>query len=102
MRRFTVPFAVLYLAGASLWGQTPASIGALLRAEESPNVFASIGIPGRAPRGQEQQAAEASGTGPAGTIPAGTVSVEELQHPLSRKGASLLRRAQNFAAMGDH
>jgi tetratricopeptide (TPR) repeat protein len=102
MRRFAVPFAVLYLGGASLWGQTPASIGALLRAEDSPNVFAGIGIPGSTPRGREPQAAEASGTVPAGTAPAGTVSVEALQHPLSHKGARLIRRAQQFSATGDH
>jgi tetratricopeptide (TPR) repeat protein len=28
--------------------------------------------------------------------------VEQLQHPVSRKGDGLLRQARNFAAMGDH
>jgi Flp pilus assembly protein TadD len=31
-----------------------------------------------------------------------TVSVEQLQHPVSRKGAKLLDQARNFAAMGRH
>ena len=35
-------------------------------------------------------------------VPAAKVSVEQLQHPLSRKAAGLLRQAQNFAAMGRH
>lgn len=33
---------------------------------------------------------------------AGTVSVEELQHPLSNKAIKMLRRAENFSAMGRH
>ena len=34
--------------------------------------------------------------------PAKTVSVEQLQHPVSRKGAKLLDQARNFVAMGRH
>ncbi len=34
--------------------------------------------------------------------PAATVSAEQLQHPLSRKGAKLLTQAKNYAAMGRH
>jgi Flp pilus assembly protein TadD len=37
-----------------------------------------------------------------GPAPAKTVSVEQLQHPLSRKGAKLLDQARNFVAMGRH
>lgn len=36
------------------------------------------------------------------TPPARTVSVEELQHPLSGKAVKMLRRAENFSAMGRH
>lgn len=99
MRRFAVLFAVLYLTGASLWGQIPkpASLGALPSAEDSPQTFANNEIFYNNPRGLAPQAPETSGA-----APAGTVSVEQLQHPLSRKGASLIRRAQNFAATGDH
>lgn len=34
--------------------------------------------------------------------PAGTVSMEQLQHPLSRKGAKLLDQAKNYELMGRH
>jgi len=34
--------------------------------------------------------------------PAHAVSIDELRHPLSRKGADMLRRADNFSAMGLH
>jgi tetratricopeptide (TPR) repeat protein len=34
--------------------------------------------------------------------PATSVSVEQLQHPLSRKAAKMLGQARNFAAMGRH
>ena len=96
MRRFAVLFAVLHLAGASLWGQIPkpASLGAQPHAEDSPHTFANNEIFYNNPHGLARKLRN---------IRHGrTVSVEQLQHPLSRKGASLLRRAQNFAALGDH
>jgi Flp pilus assembly protein TadD len=34
--------------------------------------------------------------------PAGTVSVEQLRHPLTRKGGQLLERAQRYAKAGEH
>jgi tetratricopeptide (TPR) repeat protein len=94
MRWFVGPFAVLYLAAAPLWGQTPkfAQLGTMTRAEDSPGTSASNQIFYNSPRTPEPQASE----------PARKVSVEQLQHPLSRKGASLIRQAQNFADMGDH
>jgi Flp pilus assembly protein TadD len=42
------------------------------------------------------------GLEPTPSATAGKISVDELQHPLSRKGESLIRQAQNFVAMGDH
>lgn len=102
MRRFAVAFAVryltlcltLYLAAASVMGQIPkiAPLAAQTRAEDSAEARENNEIFYNSPRSPE----------PAVSTPAGTVSVEQLQHPLSRKGASLLRQAQNFAAMGDH
>src|ERR1700683_5117945 len=96
MRRF----AALYFIGVSVWGQTPTpmSFETLTHAEDSPASAAEnpvfFGVP---------HMPDPLGSEPAGTIsPAGTVSVEQLQHPLSRKGVRLLRQAQNFAAMGDH
>lgn len=107
MPRFAARFAVLCftlcLTMVSLWGQIPklapqfAPLGALARAEDSPEASATNEIFYNSPRTPEPRASQ-----PDGTVAAGTVSVEQLQHPLSRKGASLLRRAQNFAAMGDH
>jgi tetratricopeptide (TPR) repeat protein len=98
MRRVAVPFAVLcltlFLTTASLWGQMPtmAPLGALARAEDSPETVANNEIFYNSPRAPEPEA----------SVPAGTISVEQLQHPLSRKGANLIRKARNFAAMGDH
>jgi tetratricopeptide (TPR) repeat protein len=94
MRRFAVSFAVLYLSAASLWGQTPkyAGLGALTHAEDSLDSFENNQIFYNNLRGPELSV----------PAPAGTVSVEQLQHPLSRRGERLLRRAKNFAAMGDH
>jgi Flp pilus assembly protein TadD len=79
-----------------------ASLGALPSAEDSPQTFANNEIFYNNPRGLAPQVPETSGAAPARTVSPGTVSVEQLQHPLSRKGASLIRRAQNFAAAGDH
>jgi tetratricopeptide (TPR) repeat protein len=98
MRRFAVPFAVLYsslyLTTASLWGQIPklAPLAEVARAEDSPDTFANNEVFYNSPRAPEPQAFQA----------AGTVSVEQLQHPLSRKGEKMLHRAKNFSAMGDH
>ncbi len=107
MRRFAARFAVLYLTlcltMVSLWGQIPklapqfAPLGALARAEDSPQALANNQIFYNSPRTPEPHTSQ-----PDGTVSAGTVSVEQLQHPLSRKGASLLARAKNFAAVGDH
>jgi hypothetical protein len=33
---------------------------------------------------------------------AATISTDQLQHPLSPKGAKMIRKAQNFAEVGDH
>jgi len=96
MRRF----AVLYFIAVSVLGQTsqPMPFETLIHAEDSPASFADNHIFYGVPHMPDPPASE-----PAGTIsPAGTVSVEQLQHPLSRKGASLIRKAQNYAAMGDH
>jgi len=82
-------------------------VGALARAEDSPEASAMNETFYNSPRTPEPPASQpdgtvSDGTVSAGTVSAGTVSVEQLQHPLSRKGASLLARAKNFADMGDH
>jgi len=108
MRRFTVSFAViLCLKTAALSGQLlaqkPAQIpkmgttAAQEEAEDSPDTIAHNQIFYNSPRTPEPRVSE-----PAGTVSAATISVDQLQHPLSRKGAGLLRQAQNFSAMGDH
>jgi tetratricopeptide (TPR) repeat protein len=86
--------AVLYFTAVSLWGQIPKipPFAAQAHAEDSPDTLANNEIFYNNPHGLEPQASE----------PAGTISVEQLQHPLSRKGASLLLKAKNFAALGDH
>ena len=63
------------------------------RAEDSPWAQAENLVFYDSPRGPEMKPAPA---------PAATVSVEQLQHPISRKGAKLLAQARNFAAMGRH
>ncbi len=106
MRRFAVRCAVVCLmlcltlsltpslTAASSWGQIEgaAPLGAFSRAEDSPETLADNQIFYGSPHGIEPQASE----------PAGTISVEQLQHPVSRKGDGLLRRAQNFSAKGEH
>jgi len=39
---------------------------------------------------------------PARNAAASTVSADQLQHPLSSKGAKMIRKAQSYAAAGDH
>jgi tetratricopeptide (TPR) repeat protein len=63
------------------------------RAEDSPQSQAANLIFYNNPRGVELTPAPP---------PPGTVSVEQLQHPLSRKGAKLIAQARNFSAMGRH
>jgi tetratricopeptide (TPR) repeat protein len=102
MRRFAVRFAVvclmlslsLSLPAASSWRQTENAVplGAFSRAEDSPETLADNQIFYNSPHGLEPQASE----------PAGTISVEQLQHPVSRKGDGLLRRALSFSAKGEH
>ena len=94
MRRFNVSFAVIVLctATASLPGQTPGlrsaqipkttTMGTLPEPEDSPEASAHNQIFYSSPRLPEPQVSE----------PAGTVSVDQLQHPISRRGASLLRQ----------
>jgi tetratricopeptide (TPR) repeat protein len=102
MRRF----AVLYFIAVSVWGQTlkPMSLETLTHAEDAPESLADNHIYFGVPHMPDAPASEPAVTiSPSGTTsPASTVSVEQLQHPLSRKGASLIRKAQNFSAMGDH
>lgn len=116
MRPVMVQVAASYLFAASLWGQIPKSliptpsltpmgaaslgvapigtpsIGTVPRAEDSPGAAADNQIFYGSPRLPEPQVSE----------PVGAVSVEQLQHPVSRKGDGLLRQARNFADMGDH
>jgi len=98
MRRFSISFAVPYLVAflttTSAWGQIPklAPLAEEARAEDSPTTTENNRIFYDGSRAPEPTAPQ----------PAGTVSVEQLQHPLSRKGAGLIRQAQNFIAMGDH
>jgi Flp pilus assembly protein TadD len=100
MRRLAAHLAVLYstlcLTTASLSGQESkfAPLGVLPHAEDSPVAAANNEIFYNSPRVPEPQGS--------GSAPATTVSVEQLQHPLSRKAAKLIRQAQNFIAMGDH
>jgi Flp pilus assembly protein TadD len=63
------------------------------RPEDSSETQANNMIFYNNPRGMEATPAPA---------PATTVSVEQLQHPISRKGAKMLVQARNFAAMGRH
>jgi Flp pilus assembly protein TadD len=64
-----------------------------MRAEDSPGTRAMNLTFYDDPRGPEPKPAP---------IPAGTVSIEQLQHPVSSKGAKLLGKARNFSAMGQH
>jgi tetratricopeptide (TPR) repeat protein len=68
------------------------SLDVIPRAEDSAQAASDNQIFYGSPRLPEPQVSE----------PAGAVSVEQLQHPVSRKGDGLLRQALNFAAMGDH
>ena len=63
------------------------------RAEDSPASAADNEIFYGNPRGPELRPAPE---------PAGAVSVEQLRHPISRKAAGMLRKAQNLAASGRH
>ncbi|HEY1756364.1 MAG TPA: hypothetical protein VGG72_13265 [Bryobacteraceae bacterium] len=98
MRRFGVPFAVLYVMSglilAPVMGQMVKipQLTTLARAEDSPEAATNNQIFYNSPHTPDPQMSE----------PAGTVSVEQLQHPVSGKGAKLLKKAQNLAAMGDH
>jgi tetratricopeptide (TPR) repeat protein len=98
MQRSAVPFAMIYLTlgltPASSWGQIPKNLQfeSLAHAEDSLETAADNQLFYNSPHTPSPQISQ----------PASTVSVEQLQHPLSRKGASLIRQAQNFAAMGDH
>jgi tetratricopeptide (TPR) repeat protein len=94
MRRMVLSLTVMYFGAAALWGQAPklSSLGMLTRAEDSPETAKDNQIFYDSPRTPEPQISER----------ARTVSVDELQHPLSRKGAGMIRQAKNFAAMGDH
>lgn len=96
----------LFLA-ASLWGQQATLMPGISqmnvmpaapspdvpRAEDSPDSRYTNLLFYNNPRGIEPEAPPP---------PASTVSVEQLQHPLTHKGAGLLNQAQNFAAMGRH
>ena len=99
MRRFASVFFCFghYLAAASLRGQISKSLpyrslvprrGFSERLRGQPNLL-------RAARTD-------SGDRHTTPTPAGTVSVEQLQHPLSRKGERLIRQGAEFLAMGDH
>jgi tetratricopeptide (TPR) repeat protein len=92
---------------APLWGQgsNVQPFETIIHAEDSPSSFADnqvyYGLPHMPdPAGYSETDGAVSPTSK--SSPAGTVSVERLQHPLSRKGASLIRKAQNFSSMGDH
>jgi tetratricopeptide (TPR) repeat protein len=104
MRRIAVLFAVLYLTGVSLWGQIPkpAQLGVVSHAEDSSGVVEST--PGIAESNDKVYKGPPAPQDPEASVhaPAGTISVEQLQHPVSRKGANLLHRAQNFSDIGDH
>jgi tetratricopeptide (TPR) repeat protein len=115
MRCVSVHVAVLCSLAVALSGQTPISLankgmpsmetgsmgmasmgatplGTVPRAEDSPEAAVDNQIFYGTPRPQVPQVSQ----------PAGTVSVEQLQHPVSRKGDGLLRQARTFAAKGDH
>jgi len=96
MQRCAARFTLLYLTltTASLWGQNPKfpSLPMLSHAEDSQDTVMNNQIFYDGARGPEPQIPE----------PAGAVSVEQLQHPLSRKGEKLILQAKNFAAKGDH
>jgi tetratricopeptide (TPR) repeat protein len=109
--------AVLSFIGASLIGVSPIeapvwgqgsnvqSFETLTHAEDSPSSFADnqifYGIP-HMPDPLDSSDLAGTGSQKITDSRAGTVSVERLQHPLSRKGANLIRKAQNFSSMGDH
>jgi tetratricopeptide (TPR) repeat protein len=94
MRRIVFSLTAMYFGAAALQGQAPkfSSLGMLTRAEDSPDAASYNQTFYDSPRTPEPQISER----------VRTVSVDELLHPLSRKGAGLIRRAQNFVAMGDH
>jgi tetratricopeptide (TPR) repeat protein len=96
----------LFVNIAALWGQAPKAAswlevppavgvptGVIPRAEDSPQAAADNQIFYGNKYGPEPQYAQP---------PAGSVSVEQLQHPVSRKGDGLLRQAQKLAKKGDH
>jgi tetratricopeptide (TPR) repeat protein len=93
MRRFII-FGFMLCLTTCVWGQAPkfARLGALTHAEDSPESIANNEIFYNSPRPPEPEI----------LAPAGKVSVEQLQHPLSRKGEKLLRQAHNFEDMGNH
>jgi tetratricopeptide (TPR) repeat protein len=94
MQRLAVLLAVLYLTAISLSAQIPkfGQLGAFSHAEDSPDANMNNELFYNSPHSPEPQMSE----------PAGTVSVEQLLHPISRKGEKLLKQAQNLAALGDH
>lgn len=116
VRWVTVPAVALCALAACLSGQVPKVLiptPSLTPAGVSSMSVAPTGFPsfGAIPRAEDSAEAAANnqifygGSGlpePQVSNPAGTVSVEQLQHPVSRKGDSLIRQALNFVAMGDH
>lgn len=75
---------------SSAFAQT---LGEVPPAEDSPMTRANNMLFYNSPRGAQATPDSA---------PAGTVSAEQLQHPLSPKGAKLLNQARNYAQMGRH
>ena len=116
VRPVMVHVAASYLLAASLSGQIPKNLiptPGITPIGPSAMGVAPVGAPsfGTVPRPEDSPEAEADNQifygssrppEPKVSEPVGAVSVEQLQHLVSRKGDGLLRQARNFAAMGDH
>jgi tetratricopeptide (TPR) repeat protein len=101
--------AIIFVLAASLGGR---NLCAQTRGGASSGMAAAQGFADAIPRPEDSSETHAVNLlfydNPRGAevtpapVPAGTVSVEQLQHPVSRKGAKILNQASNFAAMGRH
>jgi Flp pilus assembly protein TadD len=107
--RFTIALSL----AASLWGQKLGQNQGVQNQGVQNQGVQNLGlVPADIPRAEDSLESYAANKffydNPRGAQPepvpqaAATISAEQLRHPLSRKGASLIRQARNFAAMGRH